>query len=111
MCPTNYVVVIYGSKILSMGILSPSLSLPLFIHRLTATKATPNKGRKFWKCSKPKESQCDLFKWVDEEKQSDGVKRKRKHPQTSTKAAKRLKWEDKPLTINIQSIQNVNIST
>ena len=92
-----------------------SLSPPIcFIHRLTTTKDTPNKGRKFWKCSKPKDRQCGLFKWVDKEKQSDnkdGLERKRKRPQTSTTAAKRLKLEDKPVTINILSPQNVNIST
>ena len=37
----------------------------ILIFRFTVKKDGPNKGRKFFKCSKPEGSQCDFFKWAD----------------------------------------------
>ncbi|KAJ2635911.1 DNA topoisomerase 3-alpha [Coemansia sp. RSA 1286] len=37
----------------------------LSIQRVT-TKEGPNKGRAFYVCSKPQESRCDFFQWVDQ---------------------------------------------
>lgn len=32
----------------------------------TVVKEGPNKGRKFWKCANPEESQCKFFEWDDQ---------------------------------------------
>lgn len=39
----------------------------------TVVKEGPNKGRKFWKCSNPEESQCKYFDWDDQPQAAGGA--------------------------------------
>lgn len=39
----------------------------MFLFRLTVQKEGPNKGRQFYGCSKPRDSQCGFFQWADED--------------------------------------------
>lgn len=42
-------------------------------HRFTSKKEGPNKGRKFFGCSRPKGKGCNFFEWADDVNKDKGL--------------------------------------